>query len=1596
MQKIIILLLVTLHLTSGAIKEIKLNPKLQKCLDDQKAKYKMVGNAVGYNLYETCINMYVTSLLRRSMTDVTPRQKAYIRGLLGEVIGRNGRIKRQARRRIRNEIRQMTDRQRETYNNAVIALKRQFPDPRDSRSSYDVIADRHRGVLELAHNGPVFPGWHRIYLLMYEQALRRIDRSVTVPYYASHLDDAMGQQERSQSVVWSDRFFGNCDGQVITGPFRNFATPNGPLRRDCALFGAPISYEAIDNIMSNTLNAHIFLPNARFDSSLEDHHNMLHVYIGGGTGQVSRLDFAPYDPCFFNLHAHVDKIWYDFQVRRSATDYPPFRNPIHAPNARVGFGNLTNRDSYTDITRIYTYSSLPQDCSRCEESSPYYTCNRQTQQCRSLSISEARFVQPRQTTDVTTEPSTNSNFSQPRKKRQSPIADIIKNQDIEELFKQNVIETPKQCGDSVLKRSMQNSFYIDGFIDSNKWVYVALEVIYNRAPEKTTYNSFPVHNGARSTKYDIYSPYMLPKLTSEIRPGKPRGFKGCENPSMNAAMIFIGSHGLNYYGDYKEYVVADKRMAISSTIGYVAVKSPEINGTTEAIISVHDACGRICKAYCYIPGSNSEYRRCNGAIQLTKDEPKMYGKNIAECVEGMWNFSKMGFCPKSVKSDVFLKFYCDYKDDWPWETGVQTANPTPLTTSEPSTEEHVENAMKMKSMLVSKETGSSPNVHPENFQYISAIKISIITGVQNYVPIFTLKEDSLVEYKKEIDKKGTSKIMIISIKYSTTNCEISLSIERPQLIALALSVAEVIIIVSYISHTDDSLFIEQNMFRVLLFLTVLQYGVAKITEMDLPPAIEQCLNKQRQKFDIKRAVGLYMYDSCVNMYICKLVSKHVKKASPENQRYVNHLINKVFHRDGRVKRQTGGVRTRYEIRQLSPRQLDRYHRAVNTLKESGRYDAIAELHRGHLIPQVHIGPAFAAWHRIYLILYETALMEIDSSVTVPYYASQLDDEIGRFERLQSPVWTETFFGNCDGFVTTGPFANWRTPRGRLLRDCGLLGAPYNNDDIERVMNKRLNSEIFHPSASFDDNMEIMHDSVHGYIGGGNGDISRLDNAPHDPVFWNHHAMVDKIWYEFRLRQRNRGMGTPDYPPNEDTNGQNENDPVLFGEDPNSSLASLLRQATGGLTYRDAYQDNIFEGVYRYSELPTCRSGCESNSPYYTCGDEVRGYCRSLTATEAEGLSAGGRGNSSRGRSGGRTVTEGGFRDRGRDSGRSTDPLPWWLQDNVSHGRFKRQTTRHNSVRTTPNEPCSGSLTERSMQNSFYIDGKVDSGKWVYIATEVVYSRPPEKKVYYSFPLKNDRASHKYDIYSYHNNNNLERKLSQGHPKTYSHCETPHSNAAMIFVGSEGLNYYGNYKEYVVADKRLAVSSSKGYVAVKSPEKSDTEVMINAHDSCGRVCKAYCQVPGSKTLYRRCNGALRITRDTPKMYGSTIAECLNDMWNLDNNGYCPSVTERGVFIKFFCDYKDDWPFMNNSSHTGNSGSSFRRNNVTSIKSVLSEDHADLVIMVKNIYAVSQQMYTLSVWKEDSGFSGAFQNFTLISIGKCVDVTDQTPGGPVINC
>ena len=64
----------------------------------------------------------------------------------------------------------------------------------------------------------------------FEEEMRRVEPTVSLPYWDYTLDAEMDNPVNS--IVWSSKYFGNANGEVITGPFRKWFTPKGPLQRN--------------------------------------------------------------------------------------------------------------------------------------------------------------------------------------------------------------------------------------------------------------------------------------------------------------------------------------------------------------------------------------------------------------------------------------------------------------------------------------------------------------------------------------------------------------------------------------------------------------------------------------------------------------------------------------------------------------------------------------------------------------------------------------------------------------------------------------------------------------------------------------------------------------------------------------------------------------------------------------------------------------------------------------------------------------------------------------------------------------------------------------------------------------------------------------------------------------------------------------------------------------------------------------------------------------------------------------------------------------------------------------------------------------------
>ena len=242
----------------------------------------------------------------------------------------------------------------------------------------------------------------------------------------------------------------------------------------------------------------------------------------------------------------------------------------------------------------------------------------------------------------------------------------------------------------------------------------------------------------------------------------------------------------------------------------------------------------------------------------------------------------------------------------------------------------------------------------------------------------------------------------------------------------------------------------------------------------------------------------------------------------------------------------------------------------------------------------HMTPAFLAWHRQFLLMFEEALASVaGEEMAIPYW--DWPDP-----NAAAVIFSDDFMGG-DGdpqqgyAVTTGPFRkgnfylNVVDPKAMdpyryryLVRRLGAdkIGErlPFElptAEDIETALAiEKYDVAPFdvtsNPSKSFRNNLEgwrgedgmhcekgwvvpfghkhephVMHNVVHLWTAGlwGPEDAPKagtmaLNTSNNDPVFWLHHAMVDRVWWLWQQQH------DPDYRPlSGQPYGQNLNDPM---------------------------------------------------------------------------------------------------------------------------------------------------------------------------------------------------------------------------------------------------------------------------------------------------------------------------------------------------------------------------------------------------------------------------------------------------------------------
>lgn len=195
---------------------------------------------------------------------------------------------------------------------------------------------------------------------------------------------------------------------------------------------------------------------------------------------------------------------------------------------------------------------------------------------------------------------------------------------------------------------------------------------------------------------------------------------------------------------------------------------------------------------------------------------------------------------------------------------------------------------------------------------------------------------------------------------------------------------------------------------------------------------------------------------------------------------------------------------------LSAAEKNRYINIITQLNSGPAPTQYARLVADHrdMSHRMHgnMGPVgrqrFLPWHRDFLLKLEGAMQAIDPAAFIPYWRWSRNRRI--------PTWMKNFMPTV------------AVPAGG--------GMPAETVDVVRTPHLASGLPTTGQIASLDANtgltytqftalLEGYHNTVHGWVGGTMNDITV---SPCDPLFWMHHAEIDRIWSVWQANPANNG------------------------------------------------------------------------------------------------------------------------------------------------------------------------------------------------------------------------------------------------------------------------------------------------------------------------------------------------------------------------------------------------------------------------------------------------------------------------------------------
>jgi tyrosinase len=209
--------------------------------------------------------------------------------------------------------------------------------------------------------------------------------------------------------------------------------------------------------------------------------------------------------------------------------------------------------------------------------------------------------------------------------------------------------------------------------------------------------------------------------------------------------------------------------------------------------------------------------------------------------------------------------------------------------------------------------------------------------------------------------------------------------------------------------------------------------------------------------------------------------------------------------EARARRARARLKLRLSATKMTADQLGRFRAAIEeslARRDDRGYQYFAGWHGVPFGWCRHGDPLFLPWHRAYLYYFELSLQDIDPQVTLPWWDWVTGGDLPRaYTARRADGRPNPLYSAAIEPMTTSRDPRWPRRTVRAVGSVpGVLPPPWKD---------RWDWAQEAPSfTEFNRRIALIHNNAHVWVAGTMGEV---DWAAYDPIFWAHHAMVDRAW-----------------------------------------------------------------------------------------------------------------------------------------------------------------------------------------------------------------------------------------------------------------------------------------------------------------------------------------------------------------------------------------------------------------------------------------------------------------------------------------------------